>query len=123
METNQNYQNNYDTEIKEYSEDELKIIEEGKVKIKFPDFDKVSSDAPVFYNPRMEFNRDTSILALQAYQREVDREINICDLFGGSGIRGIRYKKEIDGVADVAINDISLLANEFTRINAQLNDV
>jgi DNA gyrase/topoisomerase IV subunit A len=66
----------------------------------------------------MEFNRDTSILALQAYQREVDREISICDLFGGSGIRGIRYKKEIDGVGDVAVNDISPLANEFTRINA-----
>jgi len=106
-----------------YSEDELKIIEEGKVKIKFPDFDKVSSDAPVFYNPRMEFNRDNSILAIQAYQNEVDREINICDLFGGSGIRGIRYKKEIDGVGEVNINDISELANEFTRINSELNEV
>ena len=38
MENNQDYQNNYNEEIKEYSEDELKIIEEGKVKIKFPDF-------------------------------------------------------------------------------------
>ncbi|WP_297979598.1 tRNA (guanine(10)-N(2))-dimethyltransferase [uncultured Methanobrevibacter sp.] len=120
MENNNNYSKK---EIKEYSEDELKIIEEGNVQIKFPDFDKVSSDAPVFYNPRMEFNRDTSILALQAYQKEVDREINICDLFGGSGIRGIRYKKEIDGVDEVNINDISELANEFTRINAELNDV
>mgnify|MGYP002620865756 CR=1 FL=1 len=106
-----------------YSEDELKTIEEGNVKIKFPDFDKVSSDAPVFYNPRMEFNRDNSILALQAYQKEVDRKINICDLFGGSGIRGIRYKKEIDGVEDVFINDINPLANGFTKINAELNDI
>ena len=32
-------------------------------------------DAPVFYNPRMEFNRDTSILALQAYQKEANIEL------------------------------------------------
>ena len=29
MENNQNYQNNYDTEIKEYAEDELKVIGSG----------------------------------------------------------------------------------------------
>ena len=40
--------------------DEYKIkqIEEGLTKIEFPEFDKVSSDAPVFYNPHMELNRD-----------------------------------------------------------------
>lgn len=102
---------------------DLKIIKEGNVEIKFPDFDKVSADAPVFYNPKMEFNRDMSILALQTYQKEVNHDINICDLFGGSGIRGIRYKKEIDGCGEVNINDINPLANEFTRINAEHNNV
>lgn len=121
-----NFKNDYvnfeDLEFN-YTNDELKIIKEGKVDIKFPDFDKVSSEAPVFYNPKMEFNRDMSILALQTYQKEVDREINICDLFGGSGIRGIRYKKEIDGCGEVNINDINPLANQFTKINAENNDV
>lgn len=101
----------------------LKTIEEGLTKIQFPEYEKVSSDAPVFYNPQMELNRDISILALQTYQKEQDREINICDLFGGSGIRGVRYKNEIDGVGHVYINDISELANEFEKHNVELNNL
>ena len=105
--------------------DEYKIkrIEEGLTKIEFPEFEKVSSEAPVFYNPHMELNRDLSILAIQVFQKEEDREINICDLFGGSGIRGIRYKNEISGVDNVAINDISELANEYEKHNIELNDL
>ena len=101
----------------------IKRIEEGLTKIKFPEFEKVSSDAPVFYNPHMEMNRDLSILAIQVFQKEQDREINICDLFGGSGIRGIRYKNEIDGVGEVSINDISETANEYERHNIELNEL
>ena len=101
----------------------IKSIEEGLTKIEFPEFDKVSSDAPVFYNPHMEMNRDLSILAIQTFQKEQEREINICDLFGGSGIRGIRYKNEIDGVGEVSINDISELANQYERHNIELNDL
>ena len=39
----------------------LKTIEEGTTKIEFPEYEKVSSDAPVFYNPHMELNRDISM--------------------------------------------------------------
>lgn len=98
-------------------------IEEGFTTIEFPEFDKVSSAAPVFYNPHMELNRDLSILALQVFQKEQQREINICDLFGGSGIRGIRYKNEIDGVGEVSINDISETANHYERHNIELNNL
>ena len=105
--------------------DEYKIvsIEEGLTKIEFPEYEKVSSAAPVFYNPHMELNRDLSILAIQVFQKEQDREINICDLFGGSGIRGVRYKNEIDGVGDVSINDISETANHYERHNIELNNL
>ncbi|MCC7554266.1 MAG: tRNA (guanine(26)-N(2))-dimethyltransferase [Methanobacteriaceae archaeon] len=106
-----------------YNKNDLKEVEEGLTIIKFPEFDKVSSTAPVFYNPKMEFNRDISILAIQTFQKKLDKNISICDLFGGSGIRGIRYKKEIQGVSDVAINDISSVANEFEKINIEINDV
>jgi tRNA (guanine26-N2/guanine27-N2)-dimethyltransferase len=101
----------------------LKTIEEGLTKIEFPEYEKVSSDAPVFYNPHMELNRDISILALQTFQKEQDREIDICDLFGGSGIRGVRYKNEIDGVGEVFINDISETANHYERHNIELNNL
>jgi tRNA (guanine26-N2/guanine27-N2)-dimethyltransferase len=102
---------------------EIEIINEGLVEIRVPKFDKVSSSAPVFYNPKMEFNRDISILALQTFQEEVEREINICDVFGGSGIRAIRYKKEIEGVGIVSVNDISSLAIEQSKQNALNNNV
>ena len=98
-------------------------IEEGQTKIEFPEYEKVSSSAPVFYNPHMELNRDLSILAIQVFQKEQEREINICDLFGGSGIRGVRYKNEIDGVGEVSINDISETANHYERHNIELNDL
>lgn len=100
---------------------ELETIREGTTDIQFPKFDKVSSEAPVFYNPKMELNRDISILALQVFQKREDRELNVCDLFGGSGIRGVRYKNEIDGIGQVAINDISETANLFEKLNVELN--
>lgn len=101
----------------------IKSIEEGLTKIEFPEFDKISSDAPVFYNPHMELNRDLSILAIQVYQKQQERDIDICDLFGGSGIRGIRYKNEIDGIGNVYINDISDTANHYERHNIELNNL
>jgi len=102
---------------------DIKLIKEGLVEIQVPKFDKVSSRVPVFYNPKMEFNRDISILALQTFQEEVNRRINVCDVFGGSGIRAIRYKKEISGVNSVAVNDISSMAIEQSKKNSIANNV
>jgi tRNA (guanine26-N2/guanine27-N2)-dimethyltransferase len=96
---------------------ETTIINEGQVKIKIPVFDKVSSKAPVFYNPVMEFNRDISVLALQAFSNKQEEDISISDAFGGSGVRGIRYAKEIAGVNNVVITDLNPLAVEFSRSN------
>ncbi|MDR2545047.1 MAG: tRNA (guanine(26)-N(2))-dimethyltransferase [Methanobrevibacter sp.] len=100
---------------------EIKTIKEGLVEIIIPEFEKVSSDAPVFYNPAMEFNRDISILALQQFQKELGKSIDICDLFGGSGIRAIRYKKELENVGEVSLNDISNQAIEFGKMNSENN--
>ncbi len=96
-------------------------VDEGQVRIKIPVYDKVSSKAPVFYNPVMELNRDLSVIALQVYRQMQREDISICDSFGGSGIRGIRYSKEVPGVKDVVISDLNPLAVKFAQKNIQDN--
>ncbi len=100
-----------------------KIINEGLITIKTPEFDKISSKAPVFYNPVMELNRDLSVLAIKAYVKDLGHEISICDAFGGSGIRGIRYAKEIEEVSNVVITDINPLAVQYANENIETNDL
>lgn len=79
------------------------------------------SKAPVFYNPAMELNRDVAVLALQAYQRMVEREISVCEPLTGCGIRGIRFAKEVEGVRKVVLNDINPEAVTLTRFNVHQN--
>ena len=98
------------------------IINEGLVSIKIPKFEKVSSKAPVFYNPVMELNRDLSVIALNQFQKLLGKPLNICDAFGGSGIRGIRYSKEIN-TDKIITNDVNPLAINFIHSNIDLNKV
>lgn len=100
-----------------------KIIREGKVTIRIPKFEKITAKAPVFYNPAMELNRDLSVATIKAFNIEVDRDITVCDAFGGTGIRAIRYAKEISGVEKAIVNDLNPLAVEFANDNIQLNNL
>jgi tRNA (guanine26-N2/guanine27-N2)-dimethyltransferase len=104
-------------------------VKEGKVKAVVPKLkafvkqpsDYAPSKAPVFYNPVMELNRDISVLAFQAHQRVVNREISICEPLTGSGIRGVRFAAEIRRVKKVVISDISERAVKLAKYNARLN--
>lgn len=100
---------------------EHRTINEGNVTIEFPDFHKVSAKAPVFYNPVMELNRDLSVTAIQVFRRSREEDITICDAFGGTGVRGIRYASEIEGVEQVVITDLNPLAVQFTEENVHKN--
>ncbi len=105
------------------------IIREGKVQVLVPKLeaygvipsDYAPSRAPVFYNPVMEFNRDITVLAFQAYQRMVNHEISICDPLTSQGIRGLRFAAEIDGVKKVLISDINERAYKLAKHNVALN--
>lgn len=107
------------------------VVREGNVEVLVPKLktfvkspsEYAPSKAPVFYNPVMEFNRDLSILALQAYQKMLDREVVICEPLTGCGVRGIRYAKEVKGVKKVIVNDISTKAFCLTQKNVELNNL
>ncbi|AFD00661.1 N(2),N(2)-dimethylguanosine tRNA methyltransferase [Methanocella conradii HZ254] len=87
------------------------MIEEGCVSI---DVGK-----GVFYNPRMEMNRDITVACLEALP-EVSTYV---DAMGASGIRGIRVKKEVSRDVEVTINDWDATACELIKRNALSNGV
>jgi tRNA (guanine26-N2/guanine27-N2)-dimethyltransferase len=106
-------------------------IKEGIVKVVVPKlaayvkkpWEYAPSKAPVFYNPTMELNRDLAVLTLQAYQRNLGREVSVCEPLTGCGIRGVRFAVEVKGVRRVAINDINSKATELASFNAEFNNM
>lgn len=114
-----------------WAEFPTETVTEGKVKVVVPNLkaygvcpqDYAPSKAPVFFNPVMEFNRDLTVLAFQAYQRMVNREITVCEPLTASGIRGIRFATEIQGVKKVISCDINLHSARLAAHNIALNNL
>jgi tRNA (guanine26-N2/guanine27-N2)-dimethyltransferase len=104
-------------------------IREGTTEIIVPNlrefrkaaWDYAPSKAPVFYNPAMKMNRDVAVLVLQAYQKLVDKEVSVSEPLTGCGVRGIRFAREVEGVREVHLNDISLEAVRMAQHNIELN--
>ncbi len=102
----------------------MKIIQEGRAKIYVPEIREiVSSDMPVFYNPKMRVNRDLAVLGLEYLCRKLGRELMVADPLSASGIRAIRFIKETSCVGKVFANDISERAVEIMRENFKLNGI
>ena len=105
------------------------IAKEGKIQALVPKLaaygvcpsDYAPSKAPVFYNPVMEFNRDVTVLAFKAFQRMFNREITICEPHTGTGIRGIRFAAEIDGIKEVISGDLNQHSIRLAAYNVALN--
>lgn len=77
--------------------------------------------SPVFYNPVMKLNRDLSMVAIQIFQKEHHVNVRICEPLAGSGIRGIRWAKEINGVDSIVLNDANPHAYELMQRNVRAN--
>jgi tRNA (guanine26-N2/guanine27-N2)-dimethyltransferase len=64
-----------------------------------------SKDNVPFYNPSMELNRDLSVLVCQWLVNNSKKPLRILDGLAASGIRGVRFSKELDGDFEITIND------------------
>ena len=94
-------------------------IVEGKTKVFVPKVENTKGPGKkggVFYNPVMEFNRDVSIMVLNALNKK-----NILDGLAGTGIRGVRIANEVGG--NVIINDVNPKAYEIIKRNIKLNNL
>ncbi|ALU11706.1 N2,N2-dimethylguanosine tRNA methyltransferase [Ignicoccus islandicus DSM 13165] len=105
------------------------LIDEGEVKVVVPSMSfYVRSDgiyepahAPVFYNPKAKFNRDTAIEIARIY-RASNNSLTVLEPLAGSGVRSVRYAKEAN--ADfVLAADLNPLAIRLLNVNAKLNSV
>ncbi len=72
------------------------------------------SSAPVFFNPRMEFSRDATVLLLGH-----EHCSSYLDAMGATGVRGLRVAREC-GIP-VTINDRSRVAIELIHKNVEIS--
>jgi len=98
-------------------------VVEGAARILVPRVDRPTSRAPVFYNPVMSLNRDVAVAALQAYRRMLGRDVVVCEPMCGTGVRGVRFLLEVEGVEHVLMNDLNPRAVRLARVNLELNHV
>jgi len=106
------------------------LLTEGKVKLKVPNPTKYlrndgvyePSWAPVFYNPAQKLNRDISVLALSAYSAIKGESLFLLDAFSGTGVRALRFFKEVPRVSLAIANDLSERAYRLIKENISLNN-
>ncbi len=112
------------------NEFEVSPITEGKaiflvpsISNKYRPVKHIETKLPVFYNPRMKFNRDISILFLDTFLDIYGNHNNlIVDALAGTGIRSIRYGLElINKNVSLISNDLNPLATFFIERNVVLN--
>lgn len=99
------------------------IIAEGscKIKVELPPKD-VHAQMEVFYNPVMASNRNIAILLLNSVENE---QMNIASPLAGSGIRELRFLKELKPgkVQNIFVNDIKENFPKVLAENLKLNNL
>ena len=112
---------------KELINSNLSTIKEGNAEfyIHATDKDSIPSKSmTVFYNQKMEINRDISNLAIIAYNRLVNQNpLVIVDSMAASGISSIRILKECNNIKKIYINDINPIAVNLIKKNLLLNRI
>jgi tRNA (guanine26-N2/guanine27-N2)-dimethyltransferase len=66
------------------------LVSEGGVEFEVPAAETDGKGEGVFFNPQMEFNRDLTVAALDAYRDREPRAETYLDAMAASGVRGVR---------------------------------
>ncbi|KYQ89797.1 hypothetical protein DLAC_09767 [Tieghemostelium lacteum] len=92
-----------------------------------------NNENEVFYNPVQEFNRDMSILMIKQFiqirKKEAEakgkpfKKVKILEALSATGLRSIRYAKEIGDVEYILANDIEQSAVDSINKNSVYNGV
>ncbi|MHA3962971.1 MAG: tRNA (guanine(10)-N(2))-dimethyltransferase [Candidatus Thorarchaeota archaeon SMTZ1-45] len=98
---------------------------EGRTTFLSADVDHYSGDKkqpttslPVFYNPRMQLNRDLSVLFLTVYMDRHPVEL-MCEPLTGSGVRTLRYLNECPSDFYAIMCDTNPLAVDIAQRNVE----
>ncbi len=106
---------------------DLILIRENTAEIYVHSSDKdsiPSKSMHVFYNKKMELNRDISNLAVMAYNELYNPDkLIIVDSMAASGISSIRMLKECDNIHTIYINDVNPLAVELIHKSISANEL
>lgn len=102
----------------------LEKIKEGETEVYVYKNEKISSEMPVFYNPKMEFNRNISVSCMSVVKEITEKPLKVCDVLAASGIMGIRYAKEaLEKEDEIWVNDINEKAVEIIKKNVEINNL
>jgi len=86
----------------------------------------------VFYNPVQEFNRDISIMTIREFAKvkaeelaargkDATQGISALEALSATGLRSVRYMKEIESLRTLVSNDIDPTATELMKKNFEFN--
>ncbi|MHA1596575.1 MAG: tRNA (guanine(10)-N(2))-dimethyltransferase [Candidatus Asgardarchaeia archaeon] len=98
----------------------METLIEGMVSIRVPLSNKLSKKMEVFYNPEKRFDRDLSVELLRVWASK-KKEVSVCDLLSGTGIRGLRYAVEVKNTSFIVMNDLNAKAYETIKKNVEMN--
>ncbi|MCW1303537.1 MAG: hypothetical protein OH339_00325 [Candidatus Parvarchaeota archaeon] len=97
-------------------------VREGEVELILPrTFPRSPKKMEVFYNPMKRLDRDISVIFLRALAEIIPRKIVVLDLLAASGVRGLRFGCEVDGIERIYLNDGSKRAYEWMVKNWKRN--
>ncbi|KAJ2699188.1 RNA methyltransferase tRNA(m5U54)methyltransferase [Coemansia sp. IMI 209128] len=122
--------------VPNYRVEDYQELKEGQATILFP------KNNEVFYNPVQQFNRDMSIAAIKTW-RDTNNEakmlrfnksanpnkaapstkFTILEALAASGLRSVRYAKEIEDIDFILTNDLLADAVESIKRNAHFNGI